>query len=161
MDNTQQIEAAKQELLSLGFTEEKYNKLIELALEEMVDNALNELQEIDLEGLEKLESQLIPEVKSLEEAEKNLELIFSAAYKEKANETKQQMLLDYLFMTIEETKAAKDLLQRYQAGDPTAIAAIEAQKDNPEIEELMEVLKEEGITSTDDASSQSPQQTSL
>lgn len=161
MDNTQQIEAAKQELLSLGFTEEKYNKLIELALEEMVDNALNELQEIDLEGLQKLESQLIPEVKSLEEAEKNLELIFSAAYGEKANETKQQMLLDYLFMTIEETKSAKDLLQRYQAGDPTAIAAIEAQKDNPEIEELMEVLKEEGVTSTDDAPSQSPQQTSL
>ncbi len=161
MDNTQQIEAAKQELLSLGFTEEKYNKLIELALEEMVDNALNELQEIDLEGLEKLESQLIPEVKSLEEAEKNLELIFSAAYGEKANETKQQMLLDYLFMTIEETKAAKDLLQRYQAGDPTAIAAIEAQKDNPELEELMEYLKEEGVTSTDDAPSQSPQQTSL
>lgn len=161
MDNTQQIEAAKQELLSLGFTEEKYNKLIELALEEMVDNALNELQEIDLEGLQKLESQLIPEVKSLEEAEKNLELIFSAAYGEKANETKQQMLLDYLFMTIEETKAAKDLLQRYQAGDPTAIAAIEAQKDNPELEELMEYLKEEGVTSTDDAPSQSPQQTSL
>lgn len=161
MDNTQQIEAAKQELLALGFTEEKYNKLIELALEEMVDNALNELQEIDLEGLQQLESQLIPEVKSLEEAEKNLELIFSAAYGEKANETKQQMLLDYLFMTIEETKAAKDLLQRYQAGDPTAIAAIEAQKDNPELEELMEYLKEEGVTSTDDAPSQSPQQTSL
>lgn len=72
MDYTQQIEAAKQELLSLGFTEEKYNKLLELALEELVDNALNELQEKDMEALQNLESKLIPDVTSLDEANKIL-----------------------------------------------------------------------------------------
>ena len=72
------------------------------------------------------------------------------------------MLADYLNLTIEETKSVKDLLQRYQAGDPTAIAAIEAQKDNPELEELIKYLTEEGVaTSEDDVASQSPQQTSL
>ena len=162
MDYTQQIEAAKQELLSLGFTEEKYNKLLELALEELVDNALNELQEKDMEALQNLESKLIPDVTSLDEANKNLDLILSVAYGEKAFETKQKMLADYLNLTIEETKSVKDLLQRYQAGDPTAIAAIEAQKDNPELEELIKYLTEEGVaTSEGDVASQSPQQTSL
>ena len=163
MDYKQQIEEAKKELLSLGFTEEKYNKLLEWALEELVDNALNELQEKDMEALQDLESKLIPDVTSIDEANKNLDLILSVAYGEKAFETKQKMLADYLSLTIEETKSVKDLLQRYQAGDPTAIAAIEAQKDNPELEELIKYLTEEGVTtsSEDDVALQSPQQTSL
>ena len=127
-----------------------------------MDNALNELQEKDMEALQNLESKLIPDVTSLDEANKNLDLILSVAYGEKAFETKQKMLADYLNLTIEETKSVKDLLQRYQAGDPTAIAAIEAQKDNPELEELIKYLTEEGVaTSEDDVASQSPQQTSL
>ena len=150
MDYTQQIEAAKQELLSLGFTEEKYNKLLELALEELVDNALNELQEKDMEALQNLESKLIPDVTSLDEANKNLDLILSVAYGEKAFETKQKMLADYLNLTIEETKSVKDLLQRYQAGDPTAIAAIEAQKDNPELEELIKYKAKYKVNYRDD-----------
>ena len=160
MDFTQQIENIKQQLLSLGFTEEKYNELLNLAAEEMMDNALETLQEKDLEELQNLESQLIPEVSTPEEANKNITLIFTAAYGDKAEEMRQKMLLDYLNITVEQTKSTKDLLERYNAGDPTAIAAVEAQKDNPDVQEFVKYMEENNATSTDDALSPFPQQTS-
>ncbi|MGI6484539.1 MAG: hypothetical protein ACOX0R_02870 [Candidatus Dojkabacteria bacterium] len=160
MDFTQQIENIKQQLLSLGFTEEKYNELLNLAAEEMMDNALETLQEKDLEELQNLESQLIPEVSTPEEANKNIALIFTAAYGDKAEEMRQKMLLDYLNITVEQTKSTKDLLERYNAGDPTAIAAVEAQKDNPDVQEFVKYMEENNATSTDDALSPFPQQTS-
>lgn len=146
MDYAQQLENAKQQLLSLGFTEEKFNELLNLAAEEMMDNALNDLQEKDLEILQNLESQLIPEVTTTEEANKNITLIFTAAYEDKAEEMRQKMLLDYLNTTIEQTKSIKDLLERYQAGDPAAIAAIEAQKDNPDVQEFVKYMEENNPT---------------
>lgn len=168
MDYITEIENIKQQLLSLGLTEEKYNELLNLAAEEMMDSALSELQEKDLEVLQNLESQLIPEVSTLEEANKNIDLIFTAAYGEKAEEKKQEMLYEYLKDTLEATNKTKDLLTRYQAGDPTAVAAIESQKDNPQVQEVMnymdtnsqEIPTEETTTSTDDALSPFPQQTS-
>ena len=69
------------------------------------------------------------------------------------------MLYEYLKDTLEATNKTKDLLTRYQAGDPTAVAAIESQKDNPQVQEVMnymdtnsqEIPTEETTTSTDDA----------
>ncbi len=143
MDYTQQIENTKQQLFSLGFTEEKYEQLLDLAVEEMMNAALAELQDKDLELLEELEKNLVAEPTTIEEATKNIELIFSTAYGDQANETRQRMLLEYLNTTLEQTKATKDLLQRYQAGDPTAIATIEANKNSPEAIAVAEYLEEQ------------------
>ena len=137
-----------------------YNELLNLAAEELLDQALDQLQRKDLEVLQRLESQLISEVSTQEEAKRNISLIFTTAYGENAEEMKQKMLLDYLTMIVEQTKTIKDLLQRYKAGDPTAIAAIEAQKDNPDVEKFLNYMEDNNTTSTDDVPLQSPQQTS-
>lgn len=141
-----QLQNAKQKLLELGFTEEKYNELMELAAEEIMDAALADLQEKDITILEALEKNLIEQPKTIEEANRNIQLIFSTAYGEQAEETKQKMLLEYLDMTIQETAATKDLLERYQTGDPTAIAVIEANKDNPDAQELAKYIEEQQAT---------------
>ncbi len=143
MDYTQQIENVKQQLFSLGFTEEKYGELLDLAVEEMMNSALADLQDKDLELLEELEKNLVAEPTTVEEATKNIELIFSVAYGDQAEETRQKMLLEYLNTTLEQTKATRDLLQRYQAGDPTAIATIEANKNTPEAIAVAEYLEEQ------------------
>lgn len=142
MDFNQQIEEAKQKLLSLGFTQEKFNELMDLAAEEMIDEALAELQERDLPILETLERDLIEEPKTMEEANQNLQKIFTAAYGEQAEQMKQKMLLEYLNHVVTETTTTKDLLTRYQAGDPTAVAAIESNKDNPEVQEFVQYMEE-------------------
>lgn len=142
MDYTSEIENAKQKLFSLGFTEVQYNELLKLAEEEIMDRALGDLQEKDTDALENLEKNLIPEVKNMEEAANNIFLIFSTVYGEQAEEQRQKMLLEYLHDTIEQTEKTKDLLERYQAGEPTAVAAIEANKDNPEVEEIVKYMEE-------------------
>jgi len=143
MDYTQQIENVKQQLFSLGFTEEKYEELLSLAIEEIMDTALADLQDKELELLEELEKNLVAEPTTIEEATKNIELIFSAAYGDQAEETRQRMLLEYLNETLQQTKATRDLLQRYQAGDPTAIATIEANKNTPEAIAVANYLEEQ------------------
>lgn len=143
MDYATEIEKIRQELFSLGLTEEKYNELLNLAAEEMMDSALGELQDKDLTVLQNLEKQLLPEITTLEEANKNIDLIFNTAYGEQAEMKKQELLYDYLKDTLEATKKTKDLLTRYQAGDPTAVAAIESQKDSPEVQEIMKYMDQE------------------
>lgn len=146
MDFNTELEGIKQKFLSMGFTEEKYNELLEMAAEEMMDTALMDLQEKDILLLEQLEKNLVAEPTTAEEANKNIGLIFTTAYGEKAEETRQKMLLDYLNTTLEQTNSVKDLLQRYQEGDPTAIAAIEAQKDNPDVQEFVKYMEENNPT---------------
>lgn len=102
MDYDKQIEDAKQRLLQLGFTEESYNQLLELAAEELMDNAIIDLQDKDLALLEELERNLIPEPINIQEAEKNIELIFKTAYGEEAEDKKQTMLINFLHSKIQE-----------------------------------------------------------
>lgn len=143
MDYETQLQNAKQKLMELGFDEEKYNQLLELAAEEMMDNALIDLQEKDLAALEALEKNLVEQPTNLEQANKNIELIFTTAYGEQAEQTRQKMLLDYLNTTIQQTTTAQDLIKRYQEGDPTAIAVIESNKDNPEVQEVLDYIEEQ------------------
>lgn len=142
MDYTQEIENAKQQLFSLGFTEEKYNELLTLGTEEIIEKALTDLQEKDLESLEALENNLVEEPEDIDEATRNLDLIFATAYGQQANETKQKMLLEYLNQTIQQTRTTKNLLERYQAGDPTAIATIEANKNTQEAIEVANYIEQ-------------------
>lgn len=144
MDYNTKFTNAKQKLIELGFTEDKYNQLLELAAEELLDKALIDLQEKDLPLLEEIEKNLIAEPTNIEEANKNIEMIFVGAYGEQAEEKRQEMLLGYLNTTIQQTIAAKDLVERYKAGDPTAIATIESSKDHPDVQEVLKLMEEEG-----------------
>jgi len=140
MDYKTESEKLKQELLNLGFTEDKFQQLLELAAEEALDIAVLDLSKKDASVLEALEKRLSEEVNSIEVANQNIDMIFYAAYEDRAEDMKSQLILEYLEITIEETKKAKDLFERYQAEDPTAVSTINANKDNPELQEILEQL---------------------
>lgn len=149
MDIRQQIEGVKQDLLSEGLMEEKLNELEGLAAEEAIEQALQDLQEKDIATIEALEQSLVMQPKSLEEAGKNIQLIFDTAYGEQSETMRQQMLYTYLSNVLANIRNSKDLLARYQAGDPTAIAVIESNKNNPEVEELLQYMEDVDRTSED------------
>jgi hypothetical protein len=149
MDIRQQIEGVKQDLLSEGLMEEKINELEGLAAEEAIEQALQDLQEKDIATIEALEQSLVMQPKSLEEAGKNIQLIFDTAYGEQSETMRQQMLYTYLSNVLANIRNSKDLLARYQAGDPTAIAVIESNKNNPEVEELLQYMEDADRTSED------------
>jgi hypothetical protein len=149
MDIRQQIEGVKQDLLSEGLMEEKLKELEGLAAEEAIEQALQDLQEKDIATIEALEQSLVMQPKSLEEAGKNIQLIFDTAYGEQSETMRQQMLYTYLSNVLANIRNSKDLLARYQAGDPTAIAVIESNKNNPEVEELLQYMEDADRTSED------------
>lgn len=144
MDYEKEIESIKQELLSLGFDNEKIVQLFGLASEEIIDTALEELREnaSDMD-LDELESVLNQDVQNDQDAASKINMIFTKAYGENAETKKQEMLVSYMKDVIQKTKEAKDLYNRYQAGDPTAVASVTSQMGNPDIQELAQKLASE------------------
>ena len=141
MDTNQQIEDVKNQLRAEGFDEEKLNKLMDLAVEEIMDIAMTELENTASdETLEQLASEQDAPVSTVEEGVDRLERIFVAAYGENADQKKLEMMLAYLQDTLEQTRKAKDLLQKYQAGDPSAVAQVKAQEGNPDVDEVMKYM---------------------
>lgn len=136
MDYQKEIDDVKTKLFELGFSEEKYMELLEMAAEEALDKAIDQLQTNG--DLETLEQKLIAEPSTQEEATQNLNLIFSTAYGENSQDMQNTLILEYLKETADVTEKSKDLVQRYAQGDPTAVAQIDANKDNPELEEVLD-----------------------
>lgn len=134
MDKFEQL---KQQLRDLGFEEQKLNELLDLAVEETIDYALNELKADEHSGiLEELSNEMSMDITTPEAAITNIDLIFSKLYKENAESKKYELLNTYLEETIELAKNAKDLMQRYAAGDPTAIATVQANVNDPEAQAI-------------------------
>jgi len=141
MDLNQQIEDVKNQLKTEGFDDSKLNQLMDLAVEEVMDIAMNELENnASDEVLEQLASEQDTPVSTPEEAVNRLQKIFETAYGENAEQKKLEMILAYLQDTLEQTKKTKDLLQRYQAGDPSAVAQIKAQEGNPDVDEVIKYM---------------------
>jgi phosphoribosylformylglycinamidine (FGAM) synthase PurS component len=141
MDKFEQL---KQQLRDLGFEEEKLNQLLDLAVEEVIDYALNELKlDENAQALEELSNEMTEDINSIEGAKANIDLIFTKLYKEEAVNKKFELLNAYLEETIELTKNAKDLMQRYAAGDPTAIATVQANINDPEAKAIQDKLDNE------------------
>lgn len=138
------FENLKQQLRDLGFTEDKLNQLLDLAVEEVIDYALNELKLDDNEkALEELSNEITVDVNDINTAKANIDLIFSKLYGAQSQSKKFELLNAYLEETIEMAKNAKDLLQRYQAGDPTAIAQVQANMNTPEALEIQKALEDQ------------------
>lgn len=131
-------EQLKNELRTLGFTEEKLDLLMDLAAQEVLDIALEELgRTADDATLEQLAQMM---ESSTEDTAKKLNVIFEKAYGIDAEAKKSELLTTYLKEVIEDTKKAKDLLARYQAGDPTAIATVKAQEGNPDVKKIEDMM---------------------
>ncbi len=139
MDYSITIENLKNELKALGFDDEKLNQLLDLAGEEMLEEAVEYLGEnADEVTLEMISQEMEKQVTTQEEVQARLDLIFDKAYGTETENKKGEFLVTYLTSVIEDTKKAKDLYNRYQAGDPSAIAAIKAQEGNPDVQNIVD-----------------------
>jgi len=141
MDYTTEIENIKNELKTIGFDEEKLNQLMDLAAEELLQEAIDTLGETaDDATLEMVAQEMDKQVTTQEEAQTRINMIFEKAYGMEAENKKNDFLLNYLKATLEDTKKAKDLYDRYQAGDPSAVATIKAQEGNPDAQQIADMM---------------------
>jgi len=143
MDPKTEFETLKQELMDLGFTQDKLDELLMLATEEIIDRTLDALEQSeDDQKLEELATLLETPTNNEEEAIERLNKVFSAAYGEDVENKKLELLNTYLKETIQATKDTKDLLKRYQDGDPTAVASIQSNMGDPDAQKIQESLTE-------------------
>jgi len=133
------IENLKNELRALGFTEDKIDGLMDLAAQEALDIAMEDLGAMENDTLlEELE--LVISDATKDNATK-LNMIFEKAYGMNAQAKKADLLTTYLKEVIEDTKKAKDLYARYQAGDPAAVAQVKAQEGNPDVQAIADQMQ--------------------
>ncbi len=141
MDYTAEIENVKNELKAIGFDDTKLNQLMDLASEEILQMAIDDLGEtVDDTTLEMVAQEVDKPVTTPEEAISRISLIFEKAYGQEAENKKNEMLLNHLKQTLEATKNAKDLYNRYQTGDPSAVATIKAQEGNPDVQKVVDMM---------------------
>jgi len=135
------IEQLKNELRTLGFTEDKLNELLELAAQEALDTAMDDLEaNVDDATMEELANVMQNQPTDTTDAMNKLNMVFEKTYGTEAESKKKELIGNYLKQTIEDTKAAKDLYTRYQAGDPTAVATIKAQEGNPDVQKVVDMM---------------------
>ena len=114
---------------------------MDIAAEEILQMAIDDLGEsADDATLEMVAQEVDKPITTAEEAVSRMSLIFEKAYGAEAENKKNEMLLNYLKQTLEATKSAKDLYNRYQAGDPSAVATIKAQEGNPDVQKVVDLM---------------------
>lgn len=141
MDYTAEIENVKNELRSLGFTEDKLNQLLDLATQEALSIALEDLKESS-DTLDDISSLLENTPTTAEDAINQLNMVFQKAYGDNYENKKLELIYQYLKQTAEDTKSAKDLYARYQAGDPSAVAFVKSQENNPDVQDLAKQIQQ-------------------
>jgi DNA-binding transcriptional MerR regulator len=130
------------ELKSLGFEDNEINQLLDLAAEEALDVALNEIDEkLNDQELKELSQQLEKPIQTKEDAEEKLNLIFNKVYGENAENKKLELITKYMKETVEITKKSKDLFDRYQQGDPTAVATIQSNMGDPDVQAIKDHIE--------------------
>jgi DNA-binding transcriptional MerR regulator len=130
------------ELKSLGFDDNEINQLLDLAAEEALDVALNEIDEkLNDQELKELSQQLEKPIQTKEDAEEKLNLIFNKVYGENAENKKLELITKYMKETVEITKKSKDLFDRYQQGDPTAVATIQSNMGDPDVQAIKDHIE--------------------
>jgi DNA-binding transcriptional MerR regulator len=130
------------ELKSLGFENDKINQLLDLAAEEALDVALDEIDEkLNDQELEELSKQLEKPIQTKEDAKDKLDLIFNKVYGENSENKKLELINKYMRETIEITKKSKDLFDRYQQGDPTAVATIQSNMGDPDVQSIKDHIE--------------------
>ena len=137
-----ELEQYINELKSFGFKDDEINQLLDLAAEEALDTALSEIDEkLNDQQLEELSKQLEKPIQTKEDAKEKLDLIFTKVYGENAETKKVELITKYMKETVEITKKSKDLIDRYQQGDPTAIATIESNMGDPDVQAIKDHIE--------------------
>jgi len=141
MDLNTEFEQLKGELFSLGFDQTKFDELLVLATENVIDKAMEDLESGENDQLiEELSNMINTPVNNETDATERLNLFFNKVYGDQAETMKLEMLNHYLKETIEITKKAKDLATRYETGDPTAIAAVQSSMGDPDVQKVQDLL---------------------
>ncbi|HAM37553.1 MAG: hypothetical protein UR96_C0007G0006 [candidate division WS6 bacterium GW2011_GWC1_36_11] len=135
------IEQLKNELRTLGFTEDKLNQLLDLATEEALSVALEDLNRTgDDATMEELANLMEAQPTDANDLTNKVNILFEKIYHQNADTKKIELISSYLNGVIEDTKKAKDLYARYQAGDPTAVATVKAQEGNPDVQKIQDMM---------------------
>ncbi len=136
-----EFEQLKQELMSLGFDKAKFNELLDIATEEAIDKTMEQLSEtLTDEELDNITQKLENPLNSRDDAMQRINMLFQKAYGENAENKKYELINDYLKKTLELTKESKDLLQRYQQGDPKAVATVQSHADDPDAKDIQDSM---------------------
>lgn len=144
MDYKNEYEQLKQRFRDLGFDEEKLNQILDLAVDETVDLAVADLSEnLDEQVLAEIAEEIQKEIPDKEKAIKVLDMIFEKGYGENAEQKKYEYMNQYLRETLELAKNSKDLMEKYNQGDPTAVASVQANMNNPDTEDIKKYLNKE------------------
>lgn len=137
MDYKNEYESLKQQLKDLGFDDDRLNQILDLAAEEAIDFAIQDLSEnLDEASLEEISNELQKEIPNKEKAVEILNLIFEKGYGTEAESKKYEYINQYLRETVELTKNSKDLMDKYNQGDPTAVASVQSNMTNPDAQEV-------------------------
>ena len=138
MDYNTQLEQIKGQLLAEGLTNDSIEKLLSLAVEDSVDRALADIPE-DIDDPE-IDSLSNMEITNEEQFTKLYDTIFAKAYKDQANQKKMEYIIQYMQESLDIAKQTKDLAKRYQEGDPSAVAAVRTNMDNPDTKHIQELM---------------------
>lgn len=145
MDYLQQLEQLKKDFIEVGLTEDVFEKLQSLALEESLDRAMGDIPEEKMNE-EEMKALAEREIKTEEDFKTLYDTVFTKAYGEEEGKKKSvEFIIEYLKESLEIAKQSKDLAQRYQAGDPTAVATVQANIDNPDVKEIEKIMADESL----------------
>lgn len=145
MDYLQQLEQLKKDFIEVGLTEDVFEKLQSLALEESLDRAMGDIPEEKMNE-EEMKALAEREIKTEEDFKILYDAVFTKAYGEEEGKKKSvEFIIEYLKESLEIAKQSKDLAQRYQAGDPTAVATVQANIDNPDVKEIEKIMADESL----------------
>jgi hypothetical protein len=138
MDYNTQLEQIKSQLLAEGLNNDAIEKLLSLAVEDSVDRALADIPE-DVDDPE-IDALANMEITSEEQFTKLYDTVFAKAYKDEADSKKMEYIIQYMQESLDMVKQTKDLAKRYQEGDPAAVAAVQANMDNPDTKRIQELM---------------------
>ncbi|HOV34661.1 MAG TPA: hypothetical protein PLS56_01565 [Candidatus Dojkabacteria bacterium] len=138
MDYNTQLEQIKSQLSAEGLDNDTIEKLLSLAVEDSVDRALADIPEdVDDPEIDALSNM---EITNEEQFSKLYDTIFTKAYGNQADQKKMEYIIQYMQESLDMTKQTKDLAKRYQEGDPTAVATVQANMDNPDTKRIQELM---------------------
>jgi tyrosyl-tRNA synthetase len=130
------MENIKQQIKDLGFNDQQSEEILNLFSEEVLDAIFKDYASVTTnEDLSIMESR-IKESKSPEHFEILIYEIAKTVYGEEADKEIQEMFTKLLNNFKQSIEDSKDLIQRYQQGDPNATELINTVKDSKMYEDL-------------------------
>lgn len=138
MENNTEYNDLLDQLRQLGFDENRINKVLDLALEEMFDTAMEDLEiSENISNIDKIkEISQKPLVNPTDGIERMNE-IFTIIYGEESEKKRYDFLVQYLKNIIDITKKAKEVMNKYNMGDPDTIQQVNNKLNTQEVQDIL------------------------